>query len=164
MAGIFQETFRYLAIRNREPKSAPYISYGFALIDVAFAVMGVVLPLLIPTPVNPGINYAALTPIISLVCLAIQPVVSFLFHPGSSMLLKAYQTVNRGLRGLILMILAHAYMDSFTWYMDNAIALRLINPSLIMPLSTAYFTSVVLLSAFIFITGFKALNNAECHD
>ncbi|WP_054857821.1 hypothetical protein [Vulcanisaeta sp. JCM 16159] len=80
------------------------------------------------------------------------------------MLLKAYQTVNRGLRGLILMILAHTYMDSFTWCMDNAIALTLISPSLIIPLSTAYFTSVVLLSALIFITGFKALNNAEYHD
>ncbi len=121
--------------------------------------MSVVLPLLIPTPINPSIKYTTAIPIISLVGLTIQPIVSFLFHPGSSMLLKAYQTVNRGLRGLVLMILAHAYMDSFTWYMDNAIILGLINSSLIMPpLSMAYFITVVSLSVFIFIVGFRVLD------
>ncbi|WP_054852927.1 hypothetical protein [Vulcanisaeta distributa] len=58
----------------------------------------------------------------------------------------------------MLMILAHAYMDSFTWYIDNAVALGLINSSLIMSLSTVYFITVVSLSVFIFIVGFRVLD------
>lgn len=159
MAGIFQEAFRYLAIRDREPGSAPYIGYGFALVDLAFTIMSLVLPLLIPTSVNPGIEYANVISTIGLVGIAVQPIVSILFHLGSSMVLKTYQALNKGFRGLILMVLAHAYMNSFTWYMDNAVALAIINSSLIMPpLSTVYFTSVVSLSAFIFIIGFRAFN------
>ncbi|WP_054852926.1 hypothetical protein [Vulcanisaeta distributa] len=100
--GVFQEVFKYLAVRGRELKSALYIGYGFALVDIAFAIASVVMSLLVPVSVNldTQYQYIAVAPIISLVGLATQPVVSFLFHPGSSMLLKAYQTVNRGgLRG-----------------------------------------------------------------
>ncbi|WP_243666678.1 hypothetical protein [Vulcanisaeta sp. JCM 16159] len=55
VAGASQEIFRYLAVRDREPRSTLYIGYGFALVDVAFTIMSVVLPLLIPTPINPAL-------------------------------------------------------------------------------------------------------------
>ncbi len=100
MAGIFQEAFRYLAIRDREPGSAPYIGYGFALVDLAFTIMSLVLPLLIPTSVNPGIEYANVISTIGLVGIAVQPIVSILFHLGSSMVLKTYQALNKGFRGV----------------------------------------------------------------
>ncbi|WP_148224706.1 YhfC family intramembrane metalloprotease [Vulcanisaeta moutnovskia] len=160
MAGVFQEVFKYLAVRDRELKPALYIGYGFALVDIAFAIASVVMSLLIPVSVNLDIQYQyiAVAPIISLVGLAIQPVVSFLFHPGSSMLLRAYQFMNKGLRGLILMILAHAYMDSFVEYLDSAIVLGLINSSLVIFISTIYFITVIIIAILIFIGGFRALS------
>lgn len=125
MAGIFQEAFKYLAIRDREPKSAPYIGYGFALVDLAFAMMGLVLPLLIPASVNPGIEYTNVISTIGLIGIAVQPIVSILFHLGSSMVLKTYQALNKGFRGLILMVLAHA-----TWiHLPGTWTTRLPSPS-----------------------------------
>lgn len=155
MAGVFQEVFKYLAVKGREPRSALYIGYGFALIDIAFTTINLIAPLIVPALISAHYQYAAIVPIISLVGLAIQPIASFLFHPGSSMMLKAYQMANRGLRGLLLMILAHAYLDSFTWYMNNAIALGLIYTPLIIPLSTIYFTTIAALSIAIFTIGLR---------
>ena len=44
MAGVFQEVFKYLAVKGREPRSALYIGYGFALIDIAFTTINLNKP------------------------------------------------------------------------------------------------------------------------
>ena len=39
MAGVCQEGARYFAVKDREPASALYIGYGFALIDIAVGIL-----------------------------------------------------------------------------------------------------------------------------
>ncbi len=153
MAGVFQESFRYLAVRGREFGAVPYIGYGFALIDIAFAAISIFSSLFIATPVE--FNAQQYVASISIIGLVLQPVISFTFHPGASLIIKHYQVVGRGFLGLSLMAIAHAYMDSFTWYLDNAIALGLIGPRLVAPLSAVFFTTVTAMSALILIAGFR---------
>ncbi|MGC8542861.1 MAG: hypothetical protein ACP5NQ_02870 [Vulcanisaeta sp.] len=157
VAGISQEAFRYLAVRGRDFRSTLYIGYGFALIDIAFAIMSVVLQSLIPTPMGINTQYMAVVPVIGLVGLVIQPLVSFTFHPGASMIMRSYQAANKGFRGLLLMALAHAYMDSFVEYLNNALALGLMSPSFIIPISITYFVTVAAIPILIFIKGIRAL-------
>ena len=153
IAGIFQESFRYLAIRGRELKAALYIGYGFAIIDIVFAAISTLSSLLISIPVE--FNVQQYVAAISIVGLALQPVISFTFHPGASLIIRRYQSVGRGLLGLLLMILAHTYIDSFTWYLDDAVTLGLIGSGLLVPLSAVFFITVVAISVLILITGFR---------
>mgnify|MGYP001773232510 CR=1 FL=1 len=159
MAGVFQESFRYLAVRGREFMSTLYIGYGFALIDIAFAAVSILSSLLITTPVE--FNVQQYVAVISIVGLALQPVISFSFHPGASMIINHYQSVGRGFLGLLLMVLVHAYIDSFTWYLDNAIALGLIGPRLVAPLSAAFFATVMAVSVSILVVGFRVVSIME---
>ena len=152
MAGVFQESFRYLAIKNRELKAALYIGYGFALIDIAFAAISALSSLFITMPMELNVQQYVAASIVGLI---LQPVISFTFHPGASMIIRHYQSVGRGLLGLSLMILAHTYIDSFTWYLDNAVALGLIGSGLLAPLSAVFFITVVAISILILIVGFR---------
>ncbi|WP_252901649.1 hypothetical protein [Vulcanisaeta sp. JCM 14467] len=153
IAGVFQETFRYLAVKDREFKASLYIGYGFAVIDIAFTVISALSSLFITMPME--FNVQQYVAAVSIVGLVLQPVISFTFHPGASLIIRRYQSVGRGFLGLLLMILAHTYIDSFTWYLDNAVALNLIGPGLVVPLSSVFFATVTAISALILATGLR---------
>ncbi|WP_291999765.1 hypothetical protein [Caldivirga sp.] len=155
LAGIFQETARYFAVKDRAMEASLYVGYGFALIDIAVAVMGSLATLIIPNNLNITITTMG---VISLVGLLLQPLVSFLFHPGASMMLRSMQANGHGLRGLIAVTTAHAYMDSFLEYLDLAIVFGVITSyGDVLKLSLVYFISITIIPALIFSYGLRAL-------
>ena len=160
LAGIFQEVARYFAVKDRAMEASLYIGYGFALIDIAVALINMAITLMMPS----GLNISAPTSItmvgvISLVGLLLQPLVSFLFHPGASMILRGMQANGHGVRGLAVTITTHAYMDSFLEYLNLAIVLGLINYGVMLKLALVYFASISLIPILIFSYGLRILRN-----
>ena len=161
LAGVFQEVARYFAVKDRVVEASLYIGYGFALIDIAVALINILVISIIPTSLNPNAPITMLG-VISLVGLLLQPLVSFLFHPGASMILRSMQASGHGLRGLALTIIAHAYMDSFNEYLNSAILYGVISSySTILGLSLVYFTSITLIPTLIFSYGLRALRRCS---
>jgi len=164
MAGICQEIARYFAVKDREPASALYIGYGFALIDIAVGVLSLVSILAVARmglPIVPFKNQLQALLTIQYVGIAIQPLVSFLFHPGASMFLRAMQANGRGLRGLAATIIAHTYADSFTLYLNYILyELLTVTSVLFMVTLMAYFSTVIVISIVFFIIG---LNKVKYH-
>ena len=161
MAGVCQEGARYFAVKDREPASALYIGYGFALIDIAVGILNSLVGVLAYSYIESSIPFThhGLLDILlyaQYVGIAIQPLVSFLFHPGASMFLRYMQANKRGLTGLAINIAAHTYIDSFLLYLNNALLLGLItNMSIITALLAIYFTTVITTATVLFLMGFN---------
>jgi len=159
MAGICQEIARYFAVKDREPASALYIGYGFALIDIAVGVLSLVSILAVARmglPIVPFKNQLQALLTIQYVGIAIQPLVSFLFHPGASMFLRAMQANGRGLRGLATTTIAHTYVDSFTLYLNYMFyRLLTVTGGLITAFLAVYFSTIILVSIILFLIGFN---------
>jgi len=161
MAGVCQEGARYFAVKDREPASALYIGYGFALIDIAVGILNSLVGVLAYSYIESSIPFThnGLLDILlyaQYVGIAIQPLVSFLFHPGVSMFLRYMQANKRGLTGLAINIAAHTYIDSFLLYLNNALLLGLItNMSIITALLAIYFTTVITTATVLFLMGFN---------
>jgi len=157
MAGICQEIARYFAVKDREPASALYIGYGFALIDIAVGVLSLVSILAVARmglPIVPFKNQLQALLTIQYVGIAIQPLVSFLFHPGASIFLRAMQANGRGLRGLATTTIAHTYVDSFTLYLNYMFyGLLTVTGGLITAFLAVYFSTIILVSIIIFLIG-----------
>jgi hypothetical protein len=161
MAGVCQEGARYFAVKDREPASALYIGYGFALIDITVGILNSLVGVLAYSYIESSIPFThhGLLDILlyaQYVGIAIQPLVSFLFHPGASMFLRYMQANKRGLTGLAINIAAHTYIDSFLLYLNNALLLGLItNMSIITALLAIYFTTVITTATVLFLMGFN---------
>jgi len=157
MAGICQEIARYFAVKDREPASALYIGYGFALIDIAVGVLSLASILAVTRmglPIVPFKNQLQALLTIQYVGIAIQPLVSFLFHPGASMFLRAMQANGRGLRGLATTTIAHTYVDSFTLYLNYMFyGLLTVTGGLITAFLAVYFSTIILVSIILFLIG-----------
>jgi hypothetical protein len=157
MAGICQEIARYFAVKDREPASALYIGYGFALIDIAVGVLSLASILAVACmglPIVPFKNQLQALLTIQYVGIAIQPLVSFLFHPGASMFLRAMQANGRGLRGLATTTIAHTYVDSFTLYLNYMFyGLLAVTGGLITAFLAVYFSTIILVSIILFLIG-----------
>ncbi|ABW01335.1 hypothetical protein [Caldivirga maquilingensis] len=159
LAGVFQEVARYFAVKDRAVEASLYIGYGFALIDIAVAVIDILVISIIPSSLNPSASAPiTMVGVISLVGLLLQPLVSFLFHPGASMMLRGMQASEHGLRGLAVTITAHVYMDSFNAYLNSAVLYGIINSySAVLELSLVYFASIIIVPVLIFIYGLRIL-------
>jgi len=161
MAGVCQEGARYFAVKDREPASALYIGYGFALIDITVGILNSLVGVLAYSYIESSIPFThhGLLDILlyaQYVGIAIQPLVSFLFHPGASMFLRYMQANRHGLTGLAINIAAHTYIDSFLLYLNNALLLGLItNMSIITALLAIYFTTVITTATVLFLMGFN---------
>jgi hypothetical protein len=159
MAGLCQEIARYFAVKDREPASALYVGYGFALIDIAVGISNSLVGVLAYSfigPLTTSISHELLSVLlyVQYVGVAIQPLISFLFHPGASMFLRALQANKRGLRGLAVNIVAHTYADSFLVYLNNAVILGLITNGLIFTaLSSIFFITITAIAAALFVVG-----------
>jgi hypothetical protein len=91
---------------------------------------------------------------IQYVGIAIQPLVSFLFHPGASMFLRAMQANGRGLRGLATTTITHTYVDSFTLYLNYMFyGLLTVTGGLITVFLVVYFSTIILVSIILFLIG-----------
>jgi len=161
MAGVCQEGARYFAVKDREPASAPYIGYGFALIDIAVGVLNLVIILAVARtglPIVPFKNQLQALLTAQYIGIAVQPLASFLFHPGASMFLRAMQTNGRGLRGLAITIIAHTYMDSFTLYLNYLLyGLLTATGELITASSAVYFSTIISISIVLFLIGLNKI-------
>jgi len=159
MAGVCQEGARYFAVKDREPASALYIGYGFALIDIAVGILNSLVGVLAYSYIESSIPFThhGLLDILlyaQYVGIAIQPLISFLFHPGASMFLRYMQANRHGLTGLTINIAAHTYIDSFLLYLNNALLLGLITSiSTITALLAIYFTTVITTAMVLFLMG-----------
>ncbi len=161
LAGVFQEVARYFAVKDKAMGASLYIGYGFALIDIAVALINIVIISIIPSSLNIStLTSINMVGVISLVGLLLQPLVSFLFHPGASMILRGMQASGHGIRGLAVTVTTHAYMDSFLEYLNSAIILGLINNyGVMLKLTLVYFTSVTLIPILIFSYGLRILRS-----
>jgi hypothetical protein len=163
MAGICQEIARYFAVKDREPASALYIGYGFALIDIAVGVLSLVSILVIARMgllIVPFKNQLQALLTIQYVGIAVQPLVSFLFHPGASMFLRAMQANGRGLRGLATTTIAHTYVDSFTLYLNYILyGLLTVTGRLITASLMVYFSTIISMSIILFLIGLSRVRH-----
>jgi hypothetical protein len=163
MAGLCQEVARYFAVKDREPASALYVGYGFALIDIAVGILNSLVGVLAYSYIESLTPFAphGLPDILlyaQYVGIAIQPIISFLFHPGASMFLRYMQAIRHGLTGLTINIAAHTYIDSFLLYLNNALLLGLItNMSTVTALLAIYFTTIITTAIVLFLMGLNRI-------
>jgi hypothetical protein len=131
------------------------------MIDIAVGVLSLVSILAVARtglPIVPFKNQLQALLTAQYIGIAVQPLVSFLFHPGASMFLRAMQTNGRGLRGLAITIIAHTYMDSFTLYLNYMLyGLLTTTGELTIASSAVYFSTIVSISIVLFLIGLNKI-------
>lgn len=156
VSGVCQEVARYFAVRGREPAASPYIGYGLALVDIAAALLSVAAAVLFPHRAGPSPSYVErwALELASYLGTVVQPVTSYLFHPGASVFLRAMQAEGRGAAGLVLTTAVHAYVNTCVGYL-NAAGQGLIETTtdFFLLLSAVFFVGVLALPAALMRAG-----------
>ncbi|WP_258393391.1 hypothetical protein [Nanobdella aerobiophila] len=142
IAGLAQEIARYYSVKNKDPRLSIYYGYGFALVDIIVAILSLFT------------NNSTII-IITIVGVLLQPFISYIYHPGASMLLRAKQENNKGIIYLLYLIFVHAYVDGFTAVIDLSIKFNSLNEYILLNLSYIYFITIIIIPLVIFYLGYR---------
>ncbi|MFP3045503.1 MAG: hypothetical protein RXR03_07870 [Thermocladium sp.] len=145
VAGLSQEIAKFFAVKDREPTASLWVGYGFAIIDVA-TIIASILATLVTAPGAP-------LQLISLIGLLLNPMVSMIFHPGTAMFLRYSQGLGTSIRGLIMAILAHAYIDSYAAALNYLAAFSVVSQSYLYGLTTVMWSTALSISIIFLIIG-----------
>ncbi len=146
IAALFQEIFKYVSVDTRPEKLAIWIGLGFSVIDITILYVESVPEL-----------FRAFS-ILFLIEVVLNTISSLIFHPGTAMLIKYGQIVNKRAIYLIIAIFSHLALDAGVVYADIAI---LKNPHLEISISTMYWVIAIIISVSIFILGLSLMRNLE---
>jgi hypothetical protein len=117
MAGFWQELAKFFSVRYFKHFDAPWIGFGFAVVDIAFFLFGLL----------PGLSASAqeITAIstVSFIGIILQSPFSMMFHTGTAAYLKSGIEKKKSLRNFLLTFLAHSYVDGALDYADIAVVL-----------------------------------------
>lgn len=145
VAGVSQEVAKFFAVKGREPIASLWVGYGFSIIDVT----GLIVSILATAILAPK----TVLPLISLIGLLINPIVSVLFHPGTAMFLRYSQELGSGVRGLVLTTLAHAYVDSYAEALNYLVAFGTVSLSHLYWLTAIMWSTALAISICFMIIG-----------
>jgi len=117
MAGFWQELAKFFSVRYFKHFDAPWIGFGFAVVDIAIFLFGLL----------PGLSASAkdITAIsaVSLIGIILQSPFSMMFHTGTAAYLKSGNEKKKALKNFLVAFLAHSYVDGVLVYADIAVVL-----------------------------------------
>jgi hypothetical protein len=145
VAGSFQEGATYIAVDTRKKNAAFFIGLGFAVVDIVFLVIEILLG---GEPFSRFETFLIFLNIVS-------PV---MFHPGTATFMKWGWLVNKGRITLLLSILIHAVVDGGLVYVDYYTDFH---QNLYHILAYEYWAMVLVISVAIFVTGISLLKKVE---
>jgi hypothetical protein len=116
MAGLWQEGMKLFAVKYRKAQDAPWIGFGFAAVDIAVFVFGLL----------PGLSAsgsAAAVGAFLLIGIVLQAPFSMMFHTGTAVFLKDGVARKKAPRNFFVAFLAHSYVDGMLDYVTIATVL-----------------------------------------
>jgi hypothetical protein len=116
MAGLWQEGAKLFAVKYRTVQDASWIGFGFAVVDIAIFVFGLL----------PGLSTsgtAAATGAFLLIGIVLQAPFSMIFHTSTAVFLKVGIARKKAPRNFLVTFLAHSYIDGMLIYITIATAL-----------------------------------------
>lgn len=130
-AALFQEGLKFISVDTRPKELAIWIGLGFSVVDIV-VLYGETIPIFIK-----GI-YALL-----IVEVALNSISSLIFHPGTAMILKYGQLVNRKIPYFVIAFLMHFVLDSGVLLSDLIV---LGKPSLDIEVTTIFWSVAMIIS------------------
>ncbi|WP_069806737.1 hypothetical protein [Vulcanisaeta thermophila] len=149
VAGLCQETARYFAVKGRLITSALYVGFGFSLVDIAVGLINMVVAM--------ALSKVGGLPLISIIGLSLNPLVSILYHPGASMYLRYAQELKRGLRGYVITLASHTYLDTAVSYLNIYAMLGLLDQTSLLNVTSIFWASAIILSIALFAVGLSRI-------
>ncbi|MDP8011527.1 MAG: hypothetical protein ACP5F1_06635 [Thermoplasmata archaeon] len=134
-AGIFQELMKYFGVKIQNIEYALYVGIGFSIIDISVGIIEY-----LPTKL---VYY-------EYIILAVNFLISLMFHPGTAMLLKHGIIINKIGLYLPLTILLHTFIDGGVAFSDIVI-----NKNNFVFVVTTFLTISVIISLLSLIFGLK---------
>ncbi len=105
-AAIFQEVFKYISVDTRPKELTIWIGLGFSVVDLIFLYVETVPSLL------RNVSILIIAEVI------LNTISSLIFHPGTALIIKFGQIVNRKIHYLVVAIILHFLLDAGLAYTD----------------------------------------------